>query len=417
MKKYSDYRTEDFLTDLLFMDWAYKDNKEAEDFFLHVTHLYPQTADYMREARDILQKIKVEKTASSDAEIEESWADFEHLLIRKQQLLNQKQQKKNVFQHSVFRWGISVAATLLLGISMYFLYNQSGQTVTVDYLTMVDQYVTDPVTMTQDKIRLYLNENDVLSLTKENQIEYKNGSLIVSEKQHGRKKVVMQYAISDSETLNKLVVPNGQQINVTLADGSNLWINSGTTAIYPSSFQGNQREIFVEGEAYLNVFREEARRFTVKTRKMNVAVLGTSFNISAYREDQEQSVVLVNGKVEVERQGETIVLKPNQRYKQNNGRTGIVDQVVATDYACWKDGLMKIDNENINTIFKRLERYYNVTILCDNLPKDLYIQCNGKLNLTEEIGPVLKTIETAAEITIVKENRQYTVKLIKKGGK
>lgn len=417
MKKYSDYRTEDFLTDLLFMDWVYKDNKEAGDFFMHVIRLYPQTIDYIQEAGDILKKIKTEKAILTDAEIEESWTGFEHLLTRKKQRFIQQQQKKNVFRLSVFRWGISVAATLLLAVSMYFLYSEAARPSTVDYLTIVDQYVVDPKSISQDHIQLYLNENDVLSLTKENQIEYKDGNLIISEKDHGHKKVIMQYAISDLEALNKLIVPNGQQIKVCLADGTQLWVNSGTTAIYPSSFPDSQREIFVEGEAFLNVFHDEARRFTVKTRKMNVAVLGTSFNISTYQEDQEQSVVLVNGKVEVDRQGETIVLKPNQRYKQNNRGQSVIDQVVASDYACWKDGLMKIDNENINTIFKRLERYYNVKIFCDNLPKDLYMRCNGKLNLTENIGPVLKTLETAAELTIAKENQQYIVKLIKKEGK
>ena len=99
---------------------------------------------------------------------------------------------------------------------------------------------------------------------------------------------------------NQIIVPPGKRTNVVFADGTKICVNAGTRVVYPEVFLDDSREIYVEGEIYLEVFRDESRPFIVRTEKMNVRVLGTTFNISAYKNQTESSVVLVEGKVEVE---------------------------------------------------------------------------------------------------------------------
>lgn len=147
---------------------------------------------------------------------------------------------------------------------------------------------------------------------------------------------------------------------------------------------------------------------------MEIAVLGTSFNISAYNDDSEYSVALVSGKVAIKNKNhKDITLLPNQRYKLTDRGNYNIESVNALDYTCWREGLMKVDSEYLNNIFKRLSRYYNVAIIYDK-QEDMMLKCNGKLNLDQDIHLVFNTIQTTAPVIIRGGNNRFIVKRIKK---
>ena len=260
------------------------------------------------------------------------------------------------------------------------------------------------------EIQLYLNHQDILSLSEKEKITYQNGNVIISNEN----KEIQKRNLDSQQKLNKLIVPYGKRMNLTLCDGSRLWVNSGTTIIYPSIFEEEKREIFINGEVYLEVAHEENRKFIVKTAKMEIAVLGTSFNISAYNDDSEYSVALVSGKVAIKNKNhKDITLLPNQRYKLTDRGNYNIESVNALDYTCWREGLMKVDSEYLNNIFKRLSRYYNVAIIYDK-QEDMMLKCNGKLNLDQDIHLVFNTIQTTAPVIIRGGNNRFIVKRIKK---
>ncbi len=396
MKNYSEYHTEDYLTDLFFMDWVYTQDKKAEEFFLKLMEVHPHTSRQVREAKNILLKIKIKKTEVPDIEIEKSWTDFEQIVTQKS--------IKNTHRRKIFLWSISAAASIALLFLSIHLYNKSYRH---DYISMMDQssysgYIQD------NEIRLFL-EDEIWTLKKGQHISCKNGNIMIYETINGKEKIVAQRDISGIKSLNKLIVPHGKQMDLILSDQSKLNINAGSTVIFPSVFDRKEREIFIDGEAFLNVHPDNKHPFKAKTRQMDITVLGTSFNISAYSVDTEQSVVLVSGKVRIDNQEKTFLLKPGQRFRNTCKEN--IDRVNALDYICWKDGFMKVDNENLKNILKRLERHYDVQIVYDEKQIASPIKYSGKLELTENIRDVFKTIESTTPVTITKENDKYIVNL------
>ena len=204
------------------------------------------------------------------------------------------------------------------------------------------------------------------------------------------------YFYTASEKQNTLIVPYGSHSSIVLADGSKVWINSGSKLRFPSSFGPGERRIKVEGEIYIEVAKDTSRPFYVETPQLTVNVLGTKFNVSAYADDALQSVVLVEGKVNVKaNSNEDFVLLPNQRFKLSDGISGI-DEVNAYDYISWKDGVLQFRGETMKDIIQRLSRYYNVSITCT---PEVAQKCTmGKLILFDDIEQVMKTFSLLYDV-------------------
>lgn len=400
MKNYSNYTTEDYLSDLFFMDWIYKKDKEGDVFFSQLIKAYPHTKAYIEEAKSILLKVQIEVPQISKEEIDESWLHFTQAVDKHQQVKINRHRK-------IIRWSISVASIALIILSIS-LFNRVHLSENPDYISLINK---DFPVNDSDEIQLILSENETWTIQKNNQISYKNGYVIVSEFIEGSENIVIQRKLNKKDPLNKIIVPRGKRTNLLLSDGSKIWINSESTVIYPAVFNNENREIFVDGEVFLDVTPDKTKKFIAKTHQIDIAVLGTSFNVSAYSEDEEQSVVLVSGKVEItnREKEQRVLLTPNERYRQTGNNIGKVDKVNAIDYSCWKDGLMNVDSESLANVLKRLERYYNVPILYDE-NQDIYLKCKGKLQLTDDIQFVLANIESAAPIKFVKEANKYVVK-------
>lgn len=134
----------------------------------------------------------------------------------------------------------------------------------------------------------------------------------------------------------------------------------------------------------------------LETPQLTVNVLGTKFNVSAYADDALQSVVLVEGKVNVKaNSNEDFVLLPNQRFKLSDGISGI-DEVNAYDYISWKDGVLQFRGETMKDIIQRLSRYYNVSITCT---PEVAQKCTmGKLILFDDIEQVMKTFSLLYDV-------------------
>ena len=197
---------------------------------------------------------------------------------------------------------------------------------------------------------------------------------------------------------NTLIVPYGRRSSLLLADGSKVWINSGSVLHFPSTFEGKERRIRVEGEIYIEVAHDSTRPFYVETSQMAINVLGTKFNVSAYRDDDSQSVVLVEGKVNIRTADEgDCTLVPDQRLCFDaTERLFRVDRVDVSYYTSWKDGILQFRGDTMDEIARRLSRYYNVHIHCSPSVAD---KCTvGKLLLFDDIHQVMKTFSLLYDI-------------------
>lgn len=165
---------------------------------------------------------------------------------------------------------------------------------------------------------------------------------------------------------NTLVVPQGCEFNIVLADGSRVWLNAGSSLRYPEAFSRDERKVFLSGEAYFEVEHDESTPFIVNTEVMDLQVLGTSFNIKAY--DNENTVVttLVSGKIRQEfpNVGKKIVLTPSRQsvFDRVSGKLE-TKQADIQETLAWREGKIIANNERLEDIFRQLSRWYDFKVV------------------------------------------------------
>ena len=168
-----------------------------------------------------------------------------------------------------------------------------------------------------------------------------------------------------TELFNEFYAPEGQISEFKLADGTRVWLNSGTRIQVPVSFNSKHRVLFLEGEAFFEVSKDPKHPFFVNTNELSVKVMGTSFNVSAYHSDGNSEVTLIEGQVGIkEIYGQRMaMLLPGQQlvYDKTTGKQ--LKRIVDTSpYEAWRDGKMIFKDRSLDYIAEKLERWYNVEI-------------------------------------------------------
>tara|TARA_R110002012_G_scaffold237719_3_gene411452 strand:+ start:1733 stop:2887 length:1155 start_codon:yes stop_codon:yes gene_type:complete len=200
---------------------------------------------------------------------------------------------------------------------------------------------------------------------------------------------------------NTLEVPYGKKFQIVLSDGTEVYLNSGSSLTYPVAFYDEgPRNVVLRGEAYFTVKSDSLRPFSVDAGLLGTKVLGTEFNISNYADDEYVKVVLVEGRVAVNEGGNpgrrAIVLRPHQMASYSlSGADLVVSDVDVSSHIAWKDGILLFKNEDFYRITKKLERHYDIEI---NI-KDVEVgqeRYTGRFK-TETIDEVLQAFQRIKE--------------------
>ncbi len=166
---------------------------------------------------------------------------------------------------------------------------------------------------------------------------------------------------------SEISVPYGQMSQLVLSDGTKVWLNSGTSLKYPDRFGAKQRSVYLDGEAFFEISGIPEKPFFVHLDDIQLKVVGTSFNVSAYKEDMNTSVALVEGEVVINNSsGEKIAqLLPQQTLSKKTGTTefAIAENVDTRFYNSWKNGTIYFEDQTLEQITSKLERWYNVEII------------------------------------------------------
>lgn len=242
-----------------------------------------------------------------------------------------------------------------------------------------------------------LPQNEIVLIEKQERMQLKDESAIQYDTQgksnaneHAIKKEESSHdADKEAEEINQIIVPKGRRANITFSDGTRMYVNSGTRVVYPAIFKANKREILVEGEVYLEVQKDATRPFIVKTNQMDVKVLGTAFNVCAYKEDAAASVVLVNGSVEVKSGKRNQLLAPNQRLELTKSETTLT-HVDVFEYICWKENMLLLNDRKAGEVFDRLARYYGRNVWYNEEVANIPI--SGKLDLRDSMDDVVQIL-------------------------
>ena len=213
-------------------------------------------------------------------------------------------------------------------------------------------------------------------------------------------------------TYNELITPKGGGYQLQLADGSTVWLNADSKLTFPVAFTDSTRQLFLEGEAYFEVAHNGAP-FIVSSGDMDVRVMGTSFNVSAYADDEAKKTTLVEGKVRVDlREGKQLLqefLMPNTQavIGEDEAEIAVLD-VDASQYNSWVDGKLEFNNETLDHVLKKLARWYDFDYEFSNQSaKDFHF--TGRLDNQEKISTILKMLEMTTNVKFKAQDNKIVV--------
>lgn len=251
----------------------------------------------------------------------------------------------------------AAAVVLLFGLAFFY---QQGFFVTSEQEVLVPK---------DDSITLELDNGTIQTIDVNGAVEVRDseGNIVGSQQQNQ----ISYSKAHEKEVLvfNTLTIPNGKKFQIELSDGTLVHLNAGSSLRYPVNFLSDgPREVFLTGEAYFDVTKNVSNSFVVNVNELDVKVLGTQFNVSAYGEDEFIDVVLVEGAVglhkEDELQADAVKLSPGQKGSFEQASNYIkVNEVNTSLYTSWMQGHLVFRDLTFNNILKKLERHYNVEII------------------------------------------------------
>ena len=197
------------------------------------------------------------------------------------------------------------------------------------------------------------------------------------------------------ELQHQIHVPTGQHVEIMLADGSKVWLNSGSTLTFPSKFNGKKRLVELDGEGFFEVKSDKEHPFIVSTSKYQVKAVGTSFNLYDYQDSPQFEAALLNGKVEVTtnaKKSSAVILTPNQRAALCQGVLK-VKPIENTNNYLWRKGILYF-NEPLLEVFDKLQEYYDVEFQIRNTSltrKSPY--CTGKFRAKDGLEHIIRVLK------------------------
>ena len=255
------------------------------------------------------------------------------------------------------------------------------------------------------KAILYLGENRQVELGEEQQdsLFYENTTL----KQEGNTLVYSgKNQNSEIEEYNRLVTPRGGEYSVILSDGTKVWLNAESELKYPVHFNGEERRVYLKGEAYFDVAKRNGQKFIVCSDKTQVTVLGTDFNIRNY-EEGVIATTLVEGSVLVGFDGKECRLKPGQQATID--ATGIsVREVEPILYTAWKDGFFVYRNMTLDHILQELSRWYDFTYFYQNEELGA-LRLTAKIRKFDSVEDIFEILKTTGNVDFVVKGKTITV--------
>lgn len=210
----------------------------------------------------------------------------------------------------------------------------------------------------------------------------------------------------------ELVVPPGQRAELTLPDGTKVWLNAGSKLSYPSFF-GKERKVFLSGEGFFNVSKNEKVPFIVSTRTIDVKALGTQFNVLCYPESNYTGVYLQEGSVKAyfpSSEAEGVIISPEQ-YLVQKGKQ-LVLSTMDPDELLWREGIYTFKRQKLGRIIEKLELYYDVKIVVKD-PEILDYEYVGKFRQRDGVMEILHLIQRIHNFKIKKNDELNQIVLSK----
>lgn len=387
MNNYAKYRSEDFLNDDYFNSSILSPTRESDRFWNEL--IDREEIDIHEYTNAVLMLLDWEKSVqkADDADLEKAWQRIKHSVSEKK--------KRNP---SKLYFVVAGIAAFLTGILFLLL------------PLLKEPKVEIPLPAGYKIISMAQENNDVTIVSNNNELKVEGEKPAISYNQQGNlslgdSKGESLTAAVEETVFNTLIVPFGKMAHLELSDGSKIYVNAGSSVIYPRIFSGNERKITVNGEIFAEI-AHDGRPFVVQSHDVSVTVRGTTFNLSSYSSDNFSNVVLVSGKVDVTHNNETCTLAPSQAF-QTDAEGASVRSVDTDLYTSWTEGVYRFENESIENVMLKLSRYYNTTLVMPDSPSGII--CYGALELKDSMTDILTGLMKVASFKFFIKNDAYYI--------
>ncbi len=383
-KKQSFPRDSAFLQDEEFIKWRLFQTKDSEEYWSDFRAKNPHLERMVQDAIVQFNAVKINTYSLSDDDKKDIYRAILH---------NIHQYKK---RRRLLKLSSIAAISLILVVSVLFITHIKDNSRT-GFLQKETLIVGE--TLPEEEIYLISGDSKI-SITHKSHIGLtEDGKALVTDSTASRKELLLA-----KTELNKLVVPYGKRTNLTLSDGTEVWLNSGTQLDFPTEFTGNTREITVNGEIFIEVAHNPRIPFIVRTQNMDIHVYGTSFNVSAYKDDSRKTVVLVDGKVKIETgNNRTSELLPNEKIEVTENNI-TKETVNVSEYTSWTRGVLEFNGTPMSEILKKIGRYYNVQFEGTQNVKLHDQTCTGKLFLSNNLDSVMTSVSILSSTVYSRDN-------------
>ncbi|MDN3667578.1 FecR family protein [Algibacter miyuki] len=365
-----------------FQDWLQKSEENK--------HLYEKLVFLKRE------KTHIKKVSEIDTNT--AWQ-----LVQEKYNKNKFNSTKRISSFKVMKYAVAASIVLLISAGLVYNNRNTSFPASVESAPVI---VNNSITAGTDKAILTLEDGTSVELKKD--VVY-----ATEEVSSDGKQIVYNSTSTNTKDIkyNYLTIPRGGQFFIKLSDGTQVWLNSETKIKYPVTFtKGIDRQIeLIYGEAFFDVTPSEEHQgasFKVYHNRQEIEVLGTQFNIKAYKNETNIYTTLLEGKVAVDIDSNRQYLKPSQQSNYNlNNNSFVITTVDARKEILWKDGVFNFESEKLKDIMVVLSRWYDMDVMFENteLEEQKFVGLINKNYTIEDILTVMKDANIINSYSIIEK--------------
>lgn len=298
-------------------------------------------------------------------------------------------------------------AVIAFGVGFYTLHNRNVPGDFLSHLSPMD--ISEPVLLQNNQKYIALGAESFSLNEQKGIVKNNHTDKLLSYHQEDASR---GFSFGKKRADNRLLVPQGQTYKLALADGTNVMLNAESELTFPSEFDTDRREVFLKGEAFFQVTHNEKAPFIVHTDQLDVQVLGTTFNVSGYNNENMLKVTLVEGSIRIHQQGDSVKIRPNEQYNYNkNTREKRVQTVDTELFTSWVNDEYIFKDTTLDEIFNRINHWYmfDVTYESPSLKEKRFFLTIGRDASLDQIIQIINSVE---EVCIEKKDNHIVVKNI-----
>lgn len=387
--------------DPYFFKWVYNSNPETDAYWEEYVHDHPEDSETLSILKSRFRNIRY----SLDFMSAEEKREISEAIIRELRL-KEKQSHFRRIMNTVLKNAAIMFLLTGLGLTAVLFWTRKDKTDDDQVsLELNLENLKEPLLKMAEGRQVELRDrNSTLDYTKEGQILVNRDSMILSKNPKGKPE------------MNELIIPYGNRSVVTLCDSTVVTLNAGSKLVFPSFFTGKTREVTLIGEAYFIVSRNREMPFVVKAGSLDIKVMGTEFNITAYPDESIIQTVLKEGSVSVRKNTggmfeKELYLKPSQMavYDKTEEATSVTEVDVEA-FTIWTQGILRFEQTDLSRIIKKVERFYNIKITYQD-PLDGTMKISGKLDLARDKAEVFEYLAKVSDNSFEKiDEENYVIR-------